>query len=81
MKEQQRRGIRSGLKATTTVRAPARITLAQRLSWVERGLAEAARALLDPSDMMARAKLMSTLAVLDATNASPSEEEPEDGLP
>jgi len=67
--------IRQSTGGVEGAQAPSRNNLKARLTWVERGLLQVARAQLEPSDMMNRAKLLATLAVLDATSESLSEEE------
>jgi len=71
--------IRQSTGSVAGAQAPSRNNLKARLTWVERGLLQVARAQLEPGDMMNRAKLLATCAVLEGTDESPSEEENDDG--
>jgi len=66
--------VRQSTGGASGTQVPSRTNLKDRLTWVERGLLAATRALLNPSDMMARAKLLAVAAVLEETgDESPSE--------
>jgi len=71
--------IRNNLGSAPGAQAPSRGAHRQRLTFLEHGLHQAVRAILAPTDMMARASLLAVRAVLEQVTGTVDEENIDEG--